>query len=220
MLLLTFVQGSGAVAMQHFLAPSSAPRGTTATVEKANFYLDDQWNRGKVFLVSGEVLENFLLKFDLRNQRLEIKHGNEVSICHERLYTGFEWKDEHSGETVRYVKREQFDEKGERLGNKLFKVVYSGEEVQLLMRIDLEVVKKSKTELSPYEPERQTVRRESYFMSEGEELYCLHPRKEKRNYDHFGAFGKQVRDYVAVNELLFAEPEELLEIIRYYDSLL
>lgn len=212
-----------AAAMQYLLSDAAAEQMEGLTKEsddEQRFYLDKQWNPGKVYLVNGEVLENFLLKFDLRNLRLEIKHGNEISICHDRLYTGFEWADSETGEVVRYVKRVQYDERGQRLGNKLFEVRFAGTEAQLLKRIELEVRTRSQVELSPYESAKELSRKESYFMLRGEELFCLHPRKAKRNYEHFGAFGRQVRSYVEDKQLEFDNPAELQQIIRYYDSLL
>lgn len=71
-----------------------------------SFYLADQWQTGNVYLDSKRNLKNYLLKFDLKNNVLEIKAGETIKVCPLTRLERFEWIDV-SGDTLRFLNSEK-----------------------------------------------------------------------------------------------------------------
>lgn len=219
-LLLVQLPASSYAWQQHYFLPSGLATTTQAhgSVSPDKVYIQEQWSQGRVFLVSGEVLENSMLRFDLNHQQLEIKHGKNISICNARLYTGFEWHDKTTGLSTRYVKRIVPNQKGLRTGHRLFKLVYEGEHIQLLQRMDITRDQKNRRKSPVDEDYLQSLKTQEFYMLTDTGLHGLHHKKRAQSFAHFGPLEEQVRDYVKVNDYRLDREADLLEIIQYYDS--
>ena len=192
---------------------------------KANYAVQDQgrylskaWNKGKVHLISGQSLDDFLLKFNVQHNQLELKNGQYIKVCDQRLFTAFEWADTNTGQMHRFVRVNNFKFKSRTLYDGVFEVLVEGP-VQLLWLVDL---KKESGQVRPYPSgsfEASAYNNHGFYMAINGMAYPIE-NSRKKNLAHLGQVAPTVKEYMRVNRLQFNNVQNLIHIMVYTNTII
>jgi len=87
----------------------SAPPGEVI----GDVYLDPEWNMGTAMLESGVLIERYNMRYDLRNQMLEIQTFNDVRVLLSKTLKTIVWRD--ATKTRYFVNAAKYTRDGEKL---------------------------------------------------------------------------------------------------------
>src|SRR5689334_8425733 len=73
-------------------------------------YLNKTWNPAKIFMYGGKVIDGFAVRYDIKNEVLEIKARNGIKILETRLIQTLVWADSTSGEQTFFVNAAEYRE--------------------------------------------------------------------------------------------------------------
>lgn len=180
---------------------------------KGSPYLYEDWVSGKIVFDNGDEMEDLQLNFDLYNHLLEVKTEQEVKVAlpkQVRSVDIYYHPEEHS----KFIPVAGFRTKEKEAAEGFAEVLYDGK---------IKLVKKSFVEIHKptYRPSHD-IGSLDYEIRKKEKLYLLEEGvlKEVKRKSDFGKWGKQMKAYARENNLRFRKEEDLIQLVRYYDSLL
>lgn len=216
-----FAQGTPLLTRDHLVrvgnltpaGPSVESFDTRESKVRGSSYLYDDWVSGKIVFDNGDELGNLQLNFDLHHNLLEIKMEQVVKVALPKQVRSVDifYLPEKSS---RFIPVPDFRTEDGEAAEGFAEVLYDGK-IKLVKKNLIEVQKPN------YRPSHD-VGSLDYIIKKREKLYLLEEGilKEVRRKSDFGKWSKKMKAYARENNLRFRNEADLIQLVRYYDSLL
>lgn len=180
---------------------------------KGSPYLYDDWLSGKVIFMNGQSIENILLNFDLHNKLLEVKMRHVVKVGRPEDIEAVEIN-YAPAETRRFIPVSMYHTEKNEAAEGFAQVLYDGN-IKLVKKTSLVIYKPN------YRPSHD-VGSQDIEIRKKEQIYLLEGGvlKEVKRSPDFGKWTKEVKAYSKENKLRAKKEEDLIRMVRFYDSLL
>ncbi|MFZ5970987.1 MAG: hypothetical protein ACOYXA_05305 [Bacteroidota bacterium] len=182
-----------------------------------DYYLNETWNLGTIALHGTELMiENRLLKYDLKEGNIEILVGSSIKILEVKKIRTLYWTDSISRKPVFFIDGSRFRFNGAPV-NKLLEVVSDGK-IPLLAAHELVVKKPTYNAALDIGSKDVTIlKKKSFYFSQGEELVKL--GSKKKLLPVFGTQSGNVEEFINKNKLSIGNPDHLKQIFDYFNSI-
>jgi len=188
--------------------------------ELGRIYLFEDWKQGSLYLKSRQVLLDLDVRYDLENHRMEISLNEDVqtlSSQYIREFDIYEGRDTLRFINVNFYRDEELPQQG------FYQILVSGEKALLQyekVRVmplnggltEIQLQARGKNQMP--QVERKSV---FFYMDQGE----LKPFKAKRKevLSIAGKNSKEVESFIKDNNLKYKDPDSLVKIFQYLNSL-
>jgi hypothetical protein len=188
----------------------------TKPAEDVNsYYIDEEWHKGKFLLTSGHVFENYPVKYDLKNNILEIKLSDEIKIMDVYRIKEFSWTD-NAGRDQRFI---NLNIKAK--NTKLYGVG------QVLLEGNAKLIKiykyipkpENDVKYGAYSVIDHNYIHEDLYLMEGEKILLVNGNR-KKFIKFFNNYSSNIMSFVKSNKLKINRLSDLKQIIEYYNSLI
>ena len=174
----------------------------------------DNWKVGKVFLLTGEVVKDYPIRYDIKKNIIEIKAKTEVKVLSAGRVKEINWLgDDGNLEILRNTKiYNNFNEVG------FFTILDEGRK-SFVKKKTLEVIEVNYVNaLDIGEQERAIVKKDKYFVVDNNMIISL--KKSKRHMlKLFATKANVVKQYAKNNNLSYKKNSDVIKIFDYYNSL-
>lgn len=178
-------------------------------------YLNDEWLEGSIFLFSGDAIENLPLKYDLENERMEIKTKVDIKILNREMIRMFKWKKLIESDDRLFINCSEYDFEGTKLIG-FFEVLVDGD-LALFLKTDLLTVKAYYNQaLDAGHREDRIIKEEKKFIGSGSMVYDWKNKKEF--YSLFNEKSAAIKTYVKNNKLDIKDHSDLIKVINYLNN--
>ena len=183
-----------------------------------SFYMKEDWARGNIISSEGDTIRDYPLKFDIENQRLEIKVNDGIKVLDRVNIASFEWLDESQKQMVKFVNATQYEFVGPKAIG-VFEVLVDGDDVKLLSLKKTEIREgnyNQQIDIGDRTP--KIVQKESFYIWRDGWVNQLTGSKRKALL-HFRGKADAVSEYAKKHKLNMKKREDLIEIVAYYQTL-
>jgi hypothetical protein len=179
-------------------------------------YLDANWNVGNVMMRSGELFERYQVRYDLKNQSLEIQSMSGVKLIDSRMLRSVVWRDE-LGMTRYFVNAAEFKlEESPLIG--ILEVLIDGP-VPLFRRHTLAVKQPDyNAALDVGSRDTKIFKKSSLFYSQGNVLTEVKGKKWPEAL--FGENAARMEGFIDVNNLSIKKDGDVIQIFEEYNKVL
>ncbi len=180
-----------------------------------SYYIDDEWHMGKFTLISNQTIENYPVKYDLKNNNLEIQLSGEIKILDLYRIKEFSWEDE-AGASHRFINLNV-----KATGSKLYgiaQILYDGE-AKLLKTYVYRPKPESEVKYGAYSSIDHNYVQEELYIMEGEKVLFVNSNK-KRFMKFFDNYSPAIMSFIKSNNLKINKVADLKTIVEYYNSLI
>ncbi|RLD21860.1 MAG: hypothetical protein DRI71_08310 [Bacteroidetes bacterium] len=186
---------------------------------EGNVYLNDEWLSGSLVIYGSKVINNQLLRYDIKHKHLEIKTPEEIKVCPLSLLESFSWFDKELKDSAYFVNINHIPNQTEFYDNGILEVLYE-EKASLYRLYYLEVQE------STYVPSLDMGRRSNKILKKSDcllltsgKFYTL-SKTMKNNKKAFGNEFVEVSEFTKKNKLKMKNETDLVGIVRHYNTLL
>ncbi|MCF6366493.1 MAG: hypothetical protein L3J35_09870 [Bacteroidales bacterium] len=187
---------------------------TKKTETKGSFYYNDNWKPGEIYLITGEVIKDYPLKYDLRKNIIEIKVENIVKVLSVGRVKEIHWIDDFGNKEIlrNAMLYENYN------GTGLFSILLEGNK-SFLKKPYLKLIESNYvTALDVGEKSNQIVKRNYYFIAEGNKVIEI-KKSKKQILKQFGDNADIIKEFAQKNKLSYKNDNDLIKIFSYYNSL-
>ncbi len=184
---------------------------------EGDVYIISDWSDGQIALYSGQVVEKYRLKFDIRSDEVLIQDGDKV-----RALKGFEVQSFHltnpkSGNLMRFVNAQDYIYNDTRLVGFL-QILCEGE-LTIYARPLIEIEEGNYiAALDVGDRSDSYVKKEELYVSHGAEITKI-SKKKKETLPIFGDHQDKIANYLKENRLKLNRKEDLIQVCKFYNSL-
>ena len=178
-----------------------------------SFYYSETWAVGIIKLFSGETIEGYPLKYDMKMNQIDIKVDNEIKAISIGAVKEVDWtKNNGQKETLANATLYNKNVEG------FYSILYKGK-ISLFKKTNLELLDSNyNPALDVGSEDKKYIKKEHYFIFENGNLIKI--KKNKRKvlkifYDK----AEKVKQYAKENSLRFKDDYDLAKIFEYYNSL-
>jgi hypothetical protein len=178
-----------------------------------SIYLDDAWTKGSVSLRSGQEIADLSIRYDLKNNLLEIQTPTGIKVVGLMKVRRFELAFASGAK--------MFTNAGELKAKDVTGIVevLTNGKARLLSKPYIEVIPSNyNPALNVGSQKDQFVKKESLIIVVGDEPTQL-PKSSKKLLKMFGAQEEKVSAYVKENDLSIKRKEDVIKIVAYYNQL-
>ena len=180
---------------------------------KGSYYYNTNWSVGTVKFFSGDIIENYPLKYDMRMNQVDIKVDNQVKATSASAVKEIVWINEKGfTEILRNALLFSKDQTG------FFSILVDGKR-PLLKKTTLRLQEANyNPALDVGSRAKKYVKNESYFTILNGELKKINKSKRKilKCFDNKTGI---IKEYVSKNKLNYKNDYDLVKIFEYYNSL-
>jgi hypothetical protein len=188
----------------------------TKPAEEVNsFYLDDQWHKGKFEMLPDHVFENYPIKYDLKNNILEIQLSDEVKILELYRIREFSWTD-NAGRDHSFINLNIKSRNTKLYG--IAQVLLDGK-AKLIKTYEYIPRPEYDVKYGAYSAIDHNYVREDLYLMEGEKILQVNGNR-KRFMKFFNNYSSNIMSFVKTNRLKINRLSDLKQIIEYYNSLI
>lgn len=186
---------------------------------EGSFYQEEEWRIGNIELFEGTTLAQYLIRYDLEMQRLEIQLAKGVRVLDVSRIRSFDWLDPISGAKTTFLNGRELVFAGKPGETGLYEVLVAGEHMQLLARREIRIKEGNyNLQLDIGSRTPKLIQLESYcLVKEGIALAAPAPKREQMLF--FRGKREAIEAYVRENHLKFKKRDDLMEIVAFYNSL-
>lgn len=177
-------------------------------------YLNNSWNPAKIMLYGGKVIEGFAVKYDVKEEMLEIRGRNGIKLLEARRVQTLVWADSASGEQRFFVNAGEYREDGAPLTG-LLEVISDGD---LPLFKKTFVVQKDPTYVPAFNAgtrDTKIMKKEKFYFSKTKNLTKVGGKKTLLT--AFGDHSDEVEQFMKSNKLSTNE-DDLERIFEFYNS--
>lgn len=183
---------------------------------EGTFYLEDEWQTGNIYLKTNQVLKNLPLRYDLEHEILEIRVQNNVKVCRPDMLKKFEWKNKESGKYQTFVNTAHFTPTNIKLHKGIMEVLVE-DNVSLLKETTIKIIKSTYVPTVDVGQRNDRIKKDDkYYLQIDNKLFGIQKRKEKNLAILQDC--KSLDNFIKVNHLRFNTKEDLIAIVREYNS--
>lgn len=180
-----------------------------------SYYLDDKWHNGSFTLISDMTIENYPVKYDLKNNNLEIQVSDDIKILELYRIKEFSWEDE-AGVIQRFVNL-NIEAKSTKLCG-LAQILYDGK-AQLIKTYAYKPKPEAEVKYGAYNSIGHNYIQENLYILEGAKTLLVKKNK-KRLMKFFDNYYSVVMSFIKSNNLKINKIPDLKMIVEYYNSLI
>ncbi len=181
---------------------------------KGSIYLDDNWLMSNVYFKNGLKQLEIPVKYDLKNQVLKLKYKSKVNIFGEDKVERFEIH--RVGEDVEYYVNASEFQGHHTYG--FFQIALK-DHISLFILAKLNFIKPNYVATHDVgEKEGKYVTEKEIYLARGETVTRLASKKVDF-LQFFEEHNESIHQFIKTNKLKFKREEDLLKIIKYYNSL-
>ncbi|MEQ8927830.1 MAG: hypothetical protein RLO81_18580 [Fulvivirga sp.] len=185
---------------------------------EGTFYLNDEWIVGDLWLKNNKVIKGFPLKYDLKNQLLEINTEHGIKVCQLPLIEKFVIK-EPLKDSVKYYNTSVVNNVTFDLPQGICEVLVN-DKVKVLKYQYLEIKEATyNAAINMGERNDKVLKKERLYAVVRDEVFEL-KNKVGKNEEVFGDKTAQVEDFAKKNGLKLKEDAEIIKVFEYYNSLI
>lgn len=186
---------------------------------EGNIYLNDEWLPGSLMINGAQELTNQLIRYDIKHKHLEIKMAEEVKVCPLSLLESFSWFDKELKDSSHFVNINNIPNQTEFYDNGILQVLYE-EKAALYRLYYLEFQESTYVQaLDMGRRSNKIIKKSSSLLFSSGKLYTL-SNSMKNNKAAFGDDFKEVEKFAKDNKLKMKNDEDLVGIVRHYNTLL
>ena len=179
-------------------------------------YLTDYWNLGTVYMKDDLVIENYPLKYDIENQRIEIKTEQDVKVLSIDRIKTIKWMDQEKGDRT-LINADSYSENDVPLIG-MFEVLHFGDKYQLYSKTDLSVKKAYYNQaLDAGTRDDEILRKESLWLSNGTRIFPMTGKKDLL--DFCGDNADAVKSYMKSEKLTHRNQAHIVMVLAYLESI-
>lgn len=179
-------------------------------VLEGQFYIDEKWNPGSLTLHKRKAITLEKIRFDLQNNNLEIKQGDEVKVCTLGLIDKFEIGEGEVYHNLLMVSKN--------LPAGVGKVLFQGQKITLIEHIYLDVKESTyNVALDMGTRNHQSVLKRKYFLKNQEAVNEIKPRL-KKNKSYFGNDYEKLAEFASKKNLHGNGIDNFISVLAYYDT--
>lgn len=187
---------------------------TKKSETKGSFYYNDIWRAGEIILISGDIIKDYPLKYDIRKNIIDLKVENIVKVLSIGRIKEINWIDEKGSKEI--LRNTMLYENYSGIG---FFSILSGGEKSLLKKTYLKIIDPNYVSaIDVGEQERKIVKRDIYFIAVGNKVTEIKKNK-KQILKQFGTNSDNIKIFASDNNLNFKNDFDLIKIFNYYNSL-
>ena len=191
-------------------------KGLPAIETTGTLYLHNDWQIGSIHLFNGGKIENYPMKYDLEHERMEIKSENRIVVLPDNRIEIFFLINSFDADTIFYYNCSKFDYYGTKLIG-FFGALVSGE-LSLLSRSDFKLVRAYYSQaLDAGDRQDKRYLIEELYLSKENKIFDIKSKNQLISY--FEAQKENMKLYIKENRLSYKERDDLIEIVKYYNSL-
>lgn len=182
-----------------------------------NTYLSDNWYRGTLFLFSGHKIENYLLRYDIKNHVVEIRIEDEdkVKVLQGIRIEKFEWYNAELDQRETFINSSIIDPA---ISSSFFKILSKGDKIDLLMRYQVKLIKGNYVQaLDMGERDNKLVKVKKFYFQIGKRLIEA-PNKKKKLEPLFPDSYDEIKSYVKSENLRLKEEESLIKLTEFINN--
>lgn len=180
---------------------------------KGTYYIDDEWHNANINLITSETIESYLVKINIREKNIEIKNDNEILLLNFDQVANLEW--DNNGAIESFILSEPFINNSE-LG---FAQLLSNGDVKLFSKPTLVLLPSTyNTAMAAGENSDKYVIENKLFIYMNESLIPVKNSKSSV-LKVFTDKEDQMASYIKENKIKFKEINDLILVVKYYDSL-
>ena len=210
------------VILSNYSAGSSANVITEIPFQKGettgSIYIAEDWYSGSLELIDGRVVANYPLKYNIRNNEIEINTEEGVRIVNYSMIKDFAWMNTTKGVEL-FQNCDSYTKNNEDLNlTGFFQVLVDGK-TKLFIKSKIDLVESNyNVAMNAGSKSDKFVKKDEYYIYKDEQLHkilkskgsVLNVLKDKK---------KEVKNYAKNNDLKFRVIEDLVKIIEYYNTL-
>lgn len=187
---------------------------------EGSFYLNENWLTGDFTITNSDKLyKNFPLRYDLKNQLLEIENNDQTKICTLPVLRTFSYRN-HNNEIESYINTELIDDANKILPKSIAQVLYEDK----LMLIGVPYVEVKDPTYVPAidmgNRNQKILKKIDYYVINNARAHKITGPSFKKNEGIFGNKKSDVENYIKENRLKFNKEDDLVKIFNYYNSLI
>jgi hypothetical protein len=186
-----------------------------------NTYINDEWMLGKLVLFTNMELIGHPMKYDLKNKQLEIKFEGQVKICPLEKIKTFSWRRNNIDDTLHFINSRYLPKAKNSNPRTILNRLYIGNNTSLYKEYYLEL--KAATYVAALDMGEKNnkihIKQTYYLLSDGDTFYKLSPSLRK-NKSVFGDYYNSIQIYQKKYKLKLKKEKDVIELMKYYESLL
>ncbi|PRY08993.1 hypothetical protein CLV24_11944 [Pontibacter ummariensis] len=182
---------------------------------EAAVYLRDDWSEGTILTSSGHELANVLIKYDIKNNVLELATQEGTKVLSGNYVRQFELKEGNTAPKTRFINSKSLGGPSD-THTGFYEILTSGARAQLLVRIELIREKPNYSPIMDVGSKRSGFRKkETLCMESNSQVVEV---KDKDIYNLFGTYQDDMKRYAKSNKLKLKKREDAVRLINYYNS--
>ena len=181
---------------------------------KGSYYYNDKWYTGTIKLFSGEEVQAYPLKYDMKMNQIDIKVNESVKVLSIGAVKEIIWvKPTGRSEVLRNISLYKNIE-----GYGFVSVLADGK-LSLFKKTELSLLGSNyNTAMDVGSQSDKYVKKEKYFIKSGDKIILI-KKKKKNILNKFKDKAEEVELYATENNLNFKDDIDLEKIFNYYNSL-
>ncbi|UZR96993.1 hypothetical protein [Chondrinema litorale] len=185
----------------------------------------NEWQNGLIYFDDAEAPEHTLLRYNLMSDLVEVKMAQDSFFLDNSKIHKFKIIDEN-GEYSLYFQNGFTSSDNNIKKNNYFEILYTGKS-KLVVDYQSEI-KVADTSFgatramasSGATPRDKIVHKKVYYLYKPDGILYKLPLKKKNFLEEMGAKQDEISSYLKENKYKISNPEDLVEVISYYDTLL
>jgi hypothetical protein len=180
-------------------------------------YLDNKWNVGNLMMQSGELFERYKVRYDLKNQNLEIESLSGVKVIDSKMIRSVVWRDSETEQTRYFVTAKEFKlDDAPLIG--ILEVLIDGP-VPLLRRHTLAIKKPDyNAALDVGSRDTKIYKKSTLYFAQNNVLTEVKGKKWPAAL--FGEHNARMEEFMEANKLGVKDNQDVITIFEYYNALL
>ncbi len=175
-------------------------------------YIFEEWKNGTITLRSKQLIDGHPIKVDLQNQLIEIRFEDQVKVCSLPMFSKFEL------DGKQYINTNEVESNGD-LPSGIAQVLIDGK-IMVINHLFTEMKEPTYVPtVDMGDRNKKIIKKEQVYAIKDKTVFEL-DGKLKRNQKFFGEQYNEVADFAESNKLKFKNQEDLISIIKYYNSLI
>ena len=181
---------------------------------KGSYYYNDVWYTGTIKLFSGEEVQAYPLKYDMKMNQIDIKVNESVKIISIGAVKEIIWVNPTGqSEVLRNISMYKNIE-----GYGFLSVLAEGN-ITLLKKTDLDLLESNYNGIVDAGNEsKKYIKKEKYYIKSGDKIILI-KKKKKTILNKFKDKAEKVELFSSENDLNFKDDVDLEKIFNYYNSL-
>ena len=181
-------------------------------------YIMESWTNATILFKSNEIIENIPVKYDLKENLMEIKTKKTIKVCPPERIIAFELNDSANGEVRAFVNCNQFKVEYSLVG--FYEVLVDEEDGFMLLKKTEASIKESNYNpaLDVGEMTAKIIKRDAFYIAKNKTAYSI-PKRKKAFLKLFGKKSALIGDFVKREKSKLNDQEDLIKIIAYCNSI-